>query len=216
MSPRGMRLHRVLAAIASVALLGCPSEPGRGAEAISTPESERDAPLSLAGEWRLPGGERVMLRAGRLELQGVNGRAIWSGQVVGLPAFDGAGRRVVYSELAGGERGTRLVARERGPAGWSAARELAGGPGNPDRPAVTPDGERVVFFSGKTGVPSLHVVPFAGGEPVQVTNRGLRRGRARGKPPAGFIEPPHEGAPWFERGRVVWDAPSGRKEQVLP
>lgn len=69
--------------------------------------------------------------------------------------------------------------------------------GSEDRPVLSPDGRRLAFVSGRTGLASWWVVdlydaggmPIAEGAGVQVTNVGVTRGRP-GKPPPGFVPPP--------------------------
>lgn len=129
-------------------------------------------------------------------------------EIVGLPAV--AGERVVWSALEG--PGTTLWAWEPG-----AEPRLLTDEGSPDRPALSPDGETVLFFSGRTGLASLWALPFTGGIPTQITNQGLESAPRRpGEPPAGFVPPPHRGPPRVEGDRARWESPAGPVEVLLP
>ncbi len=50
--------------------------------------------------------------------------------------------------------------------------QLTRGPGDDERPAVSPDGEWVVFESDRAGGSQLFLVPAGGGEPRQLTREG--------------------------------------------
>ena len=89
--------------------------------------------------------------------------------------------------------------------------------GCPDRPALSPDGRRVAYVSGVTGVASVFVVSFDGGDPLQLTNVGLENAPITiGRAPHGFVAPPHAGPPWFDGDILVWESPDGRHEVDLP
>ena len=84
--------------------------------------------------------------------------------------------------------------------------------GNPDRVALSPDGAWVAYVSGLTGLASVWVVEArAGATPRQLTNVGLEaRPREPGKPPDGWVAPPHEeGSLRFDGDQLTWDAPDG-------
>jgi hypothetical protein len=83
-----------------------------------------------------------------------------------------------------------------------------------DRPSVSPDGKTVVFVSARTGVASLYRTTLAGGEAVQLTNKGLETlTRAEGdeSDPAGFVPVPvaHDRLSWRDATHVRFDAGGG-------
>ncbi len=89
--------------------------------------------------------------------------------------------------------------------------------GSPDRVAITADGRWVAYVSGQTGIASVWVVPFDGGEPVQLTNVGLEAlPRTPGAPPEGFIPPPHEGPLVIDGEWITWSSPEGEHAVRLP
>lgn len=83
--------------------------------------------------------------------------------------------------------------------------------GNPDRVALSPDGEQVAWVSGASGLASVWTAPtVAGAVPRQLTNVGLEDlPREPGQPPAGWVAPPHDESLRFEGDRLVWDSPQG-------
>lgn len=84
--------------------------------------------------------------------------------------------------------------------------------GNPDRVTLSPDGAWVAYVAGTTGIASVWLVEAReGGVPRQLTNVGLEdRPREPGKPPEGWVAPPHEdGSLRFDGELVRWDAPDG-------
>ncbi|MDP2308090.1 MAG: hypothetical protein Q8P18_18850 [Pseudomonadota bacterium] len=95
--------------------------------------------------------------------------------------------------------------------------------GSEDRPVHSPDGRRVAFISGRTGIASWWVVDLPGpdGLPVpeasgrQVTNVGVTRGRP-GKAPPGFVPPP-DGTTyaWTDAG-LTWVAEGLAYTAVVP
>jgi hypothetical protein len=90
-------------------------------------------------------------------------------------------------------------------------------PGYEDRPAFNPDGSRLAFFSGKTGLPALFVADFANGtlaNPQQITNIGLETKKRMGGPPEGYVAPPDDGVViWTDA--VRWQA-GGLTVEVWP
>ncbi len=98
--------------------------------------------------------------------------------------------------------------------------------GSEDRPVVSPDGRRLAFVSGRTGVASWWVIDLPdeqGGDalPVpeeaarQVTNVGVTRGRP-GRAPQGFVPPP-DGVTyaWTDAG-LAWVAEGRTYTAVVP
>ena len=167
------------------------------------------------GTWRLVDGATLVLSLGTLRLGTGGEQRLLARQVLGLPAFDRARRRVVFSRRT--PKGSTLVALSYGPGGWSEPRILAAGRGDPDRPAVSPEGDWVVFVWAPTGLTSLWCVSFEGGPPVQLTNRGVRVGTGRpGQPPPGFVPVPHQGPAWVDGDLVRWRSRAGEHTAVLP
>jgi len=97
------------------------------------------------------------------------------------------------------------------------ARPLIQWTGTEDRPVVSPDGARVAFVSGRTGLAAVWVLDLASGDARQLTNVGLEGSpRAPGAPPEGFVPPPDTATfAWGERGlrwvaqQAAWSADPG-------
>ncbi|MES2644068.1 MAG: hypothetical protein V4850_31570 [Myxococcota bacterium] len=95
--------------------------------------------------------------------------------------------------------------------------------GSEDRPVLSPDGRRLAFVSGRTGLASWWVVTLseAHGLPIpedasrQITNVGVTRGRP-GVAPTGFVPPP-DGTTyaWTEAG-LTWVADGVAYTAVVP
>ncbi len=89
--------------------------------------------------------------------------------------------------------------------------QLTDWPGYEDRPVFSPDGSRLAFFSGRTGLPSLYVVslaqapaPLDSTAATQLTNVGLETRKRVGAPPEGFVPPPDDGkVSWTDAG-ITW------------
>ena len=203
--------------------------------AACAPQPEREAPVELPvdagapprerGTWELQGATLV-LADGTLVLETPGARQTLAHDVVGPPAVSADGDRVAYARQVGQAALSSIAVIDgRGVDGsWSEPRTLVG---HADRPALSPDGGQVAFVSGSSGIASVWLVPFEGGEPVQLTNRDLRSPAVSpdaldgpvhppGQPPAGFVPPPHTGPPRFEGDRLVWDAPDGAHGVDLP
>lgn len=89
-------------------------------------------------------------------------------------------------------------------------------PGYEDRPVYSPDGARLGFFSGRSGVVSLYVLDRASGAVTQVTNVGVEtRRREPGRPPEGFVPPPDAGTLRWDAEGLSWTA-SGQPVRVRP
>ena len=170
------------------------------------------APPSLRGSWVLVDALTLSLQDGRLSM--ADGQDAWllADRVIGAPVVNDAGDRLAYCrqgegvELASIEVWELSAGARRGP------RFLTDG----DRPALSPDGELVAFVSGRTGIASVFVVPFAGGDALQLTNVGIERPGAPGQAPVGFVPPPHEAPPRFDDDQLVWDSPRGSHAVELP
>jgi hypothetical protein len=206
-------MGRILPLLGLVFLVSCTT--------ASTPLPEPDlllaeagAPPRLRASWPLLDGATARLTDGHLWLG--QGGEEWeiATDVIGVPAIDGAGTRFVYCRQADGHGLSSIEAWARTEVGgWDGPHVLDD---HADRPALSPDGERVAYVSGRTGIASIWLVPFAGGEAIQLTNAGLENNRVPGQPPAGFIAPPHEGPPRFDGDALIWDASDGHHRVVLP
>ncbi len=77
--------------------------------------------------------------------------------------------------------------------------------------AVSPDGTEVAFLAATGGLPAVWTVAVAGGAPRQLTNVGVVRDPARGRPPVGFVSPPERaaGVSWVD-GEITYGAAGGR------
>lgn len=79
--------------------------------------------------------------------------------------------------------------------------------GSEDRPSFSPEGMRLAFVSGRTGIASVYIVDLnsAGSEPVQITNAGLENvERLPGEPPDGFIPPPDRDSIKWAENKLSW------------
>jgi len=176
--------------------------------------TESDAPPRLRADWPLFDGAALRLEDGGLWLG--QGSEEWpvADEVIGVPAIDADGSRFAYSRRADGAGLSSIEAWERrADGGWNGPRVLDD---HADRPALSPDGQRVAYVSGRTGIASIWVVPFDGGDAIQLTNVGLEHRHIPGHPPAGFVAPPHGGPPSFDGDALVWEAPDGSHQVVLP
>lgn len=167
------------------------------------------------GRWALADGSTLVLRPGGVLVREVGpAERPVSTEVLGLPAVALDRRRIVFSHRMSAQ--SKLVATALTEVGWSPLRVLWA-KGQPDRPALSSDGERVVFVAGNRGVAGLWVIGFDGTGAAALTNGGLDlRDRVRGQAPAGFVPVPHRGPPEVIGDRVHWEAPDGRHEVVLP
>lgn len=120
--------------------------------------------------------------------------------VHGLVAY--AGDTLAFARVVEPPVGTELVVIRAGK-----ERRLLGPAEQPDRVALSPDGRHIAYVSGHTGLASVWVLDLNGGEPVQLTNVGLRV--AKGGRPDGFVPPPHLLPPVFDGDRLTWDSPEG-------
>jgi hypothetical protein len=125
--------------------------------------------------------------------------------LVGELAVSADGRRRAFARRDADRASTALVLAEATPEGWTERVLLDAH--NPDRPALTPDGEAVAFVWASTGLASVWVAPFNGGDPRQLTNVGVRPGKP-GRPPEGWTAPP-PGPPTFDGPVLRWEGPDG-------
>lgn len=120
----------------------------------------------------------------------------------------------VLPELALSQDGTRLAWARGGPETvlvWSplppdgTLRVVDASPCAKDRPAFSPDGRRLAFVSGCSGIASLWVLDLdSPSPPLQVTNVGLTR--VPGQEPQGFVPPPEGRDLTWQGDTLVWTA----------
>ena len=205
-----------------LAILLAASEVG---QAASPPESDR--PEQAAATMSLLAGISLHLEPpGRLSCRHDDDspETFLALDVVGLPSVDTAGTQIVYSRRAtaseGGETVIAIRRVDAMPARCGEEQILVWGGGSPDRPVLSPDGDRVVFTWGRTGIASLWQIATTGGDPEQLTNRGLETlSRNPGEAPRGFLPPPMSpptisGSP--DRLVLEWETPTGPHSLVLP
>ncbi|MFT4625017.1 MAG: hypothetical protein ACI8PZ_003683 [Myxococcota bacterium] len=185
-------------------LLACGVEP----DAVPT-ESDALGQSIGAGEWALAGGHRIVADASGLRIEGPSAQVL-SGELLGAPAVAPNGR-FVFSERVGE---ARLRAVQRDGTEWAVHTVVAAG--DPGRAAISNDGDTIAYVASAGGLPAVFVVPFSGGEPVQLTNVGVSHDPSRGGPPPGFVPPPHEAPLAFEGDTVTWTAPDGRHTVEVP
>jgi TolB protein len=155
--------------------------PGSGASAVALERAE----------WAAAAGENLLaVEDGRLRLH--QGREVRTLLERASPDFaiDGSGRfvvAVVQNPALPLDTDLVLLPVLGGPArslvAWRGSREY--------HPVFTPDNRSVVFVSGRSGLASLWRLDLSGGEPVQLTNRGLT---PNGRRPGGYVPPPVERA----------------------
>lgn len=87
---------------------------------------------------------------------------------------------------------------------------LVQGPGSQDRPVLSPDGQRLAFVSGHTGIAAWFVVDLDAALPVdvrsatQLTNRDLVK--VPGQAPVGFVPVPTTDPPSWDDQGLSWVA----------
>lgn len=88
---------------------------------------------------------------------------------------------------------------------------IADAPGVDDRPTLSPDGETLLFVSGRTGIASFYRTTVHGDPPVQLTNVGIKAGVPRTEDPPGFVPPPvvADRVEWLSDDVIRYDAGGG-------
>jgi hypothetical protein len=204
--------------------IGCTSAPGPSSAAPTAPEAST-APAA-SGVMDGSPGRRTLSPRGRWEA------IVAEGGTLDLRPAGHVGAEVrvdtdVDARLAVSPDDRFVVYSRRGPLVetdlWRV--DLPGGvpialtdwPGSEDRPVISPDGRRLAFVSGITGVASWWVVDLDGALPVppedarQLTNVGVESApRKPGHPPAGFVPVPDgtvytwtaDGLSWVAAGQA--------------
>lgn len=194
-------------AVMATLFSGCSQSAPKEATEIDVTK-ERSALPSPEGSWNVD-GESIRLEGRVLSI----GDTEVAREVIGLPSVSADGTRIAFSHGLEGNHGTALSVVEKGADGWSAPRILVA-EGTPDRVAISPDGSKIAYVAPAYGIASIWIIPFEGGNPLQLTNVGVRRdGPGR---PDGFVPPPHRGPLRFDGDRLVWESPEGTHEAVLP
>ena len=119
-----------------------------------------------------------------------------------LPELAWSGDSLVYPQGDLNERDLMVVHLPDG-----APERLTDWPGYEDRPVWSPDGTRVAFFAGRTGLPSLYLLDIATRAVTQLTNVGVSpRAPRPGIPPDGFVPPPDSGTATWTGTTLTWTA----------
>ena len=209
-------------AVPAILLLAC----ARGGTETAAGPVVTDAGMepTAEGRWRLAGDGELSLADGVLRLTQHGRQWTLADQVADLPAVAPAGDRLVYARRGEGVGLVTLEAWELGDGGdWLGPRAVADG----DRPALSADGERVAFVSGRSGVASIWLVAFDGGESTQLTNAGVTSPalspapldgprHTPGEPPPGFVPPPVDGSLRFDGDTLRWRGPTGDHQVAVP
>lgn len=199
-------------------LPGCTTDPAPQPQPTNEAiEAQRGAVPDHRGSWQVAGSCTLWWAAERLELQCQDRVPLLADLLVGQPAVNAGGSRIAVSHRPGDVPTARIEVIEFADGRWGEPRVLVDGEGRPDRVAIDADGGRVVYVDAAGGIAALWLVPFAGGDPLQLTNAGLG-GAARepGQPPAGFVPLPLRDPPLFEGNRLTWTSAAGPHELELP
>lgn len=127
-------------------------------------------------------------------------------------AFSPDGRRLVFARGWGDTDLWVVDVPPQGP-----PERLTDHPGPEDRPLFDPDGARLAYVSGASGIASVWILDLAAPDaPRQLTNVGVeQRPRAPGRPPEGFVPPP-DGVRWeWTSEGLRWTA-DGQLWEVQP
>ena len=185
-------------------LVACAPEPPRPADVEGDP--------SWDGQWRAAHDALIVQDMGEVTLLRSGQRLLLATEAVGAPALSADGSRLALAHT-GSATGLSVIDAFTIGADGVDQRVLVDS-GSPDRVAIDPAGEQVVYVDGTTGLASVWAVPFEGGQPVQLTNVGLSA--TPGHAPERFVPPPYEGPLRVEGQMVRWTAPDGAHEVALP
>ncbi len=179
-------------------------------------ETERRPALDgdFDGAWPLARGAHLVQVGGALTLEWGDTRSPLADQMVGAPAISADGSRIAFAHR-GPPRADAVSVLDR-------VELTADGPeslrlvstGAPDRVAISPDGQWVVYVHNATGLASVWAAPFDGGAAAQLSNAGVTP--TPGQAPRGFVPPPADGPPAVSEGEVRWAGPDGDVVVVLP
>lgn len=138
---------------------------------------------------------------GRLSVEGAGRRRDLGPGV--LPELAWSGDQLVFPQGETADSDLLLVTLPDG-----LPERLTDWEGYEDRPAFSPDGTRLAFFAGRSGLPSLYVMDLGTRAVTQLTNAGVApRAPRPGVAPEGFVPPPEEGpAAWSDAHTLTWVA----------
>ena len=175
--------------------------PPTSAEISHTDLAQTRAP-SVSGAWDLSCA-RALLERGELTISSPGDALIFQ-NVAGSPAT--AADRMVFS-YAPVARPETVLTGVTCDQGLQVVTIISSG--NPDRPALSQDGELVAYFSGQTGMSALYLAPFTADAASTQLNNFSRDG---------FTPPPHRGPPTFDDSSmaVTWRSPRGAERLELP
>lgn len=173
---------------------------------------ETEGRPSWDGSWSLARSAQLIQDEGAVWVEVGGAVHRLADEAVGAPAVSDDGRRIALAHRGDGGSVAVLDAVTLTDTGVETRRLVS--EGAPDRVALTPDGDTVVYVHNATGIAAVWAVPFAGGAPVQLTNVDLER--VPGQAPIGFVPPPHDSPLRIDGDRVVWTSPEGTHGVDLP
>jgi Tol biopolymer transport system component len=128
------------------------------------------------------------------------------------PSWKADGSTVIYSKVGEGQDPHRPGTRRLAALNLETGKidNLTGGHFDDGLPEFGPSSDWVIFVSGtRTGIASFWQVPADGGEPVQLTNVGMKELNDR------FVPPPYDKTMWSPDKRwFVYDFKSGERQET--